>query len=151
MKTLNLAGTITSASTIAENAISNKDQSLLIGLRITIPKKIDKKKVAEYLQEQYFDELGSSGYFRLMPESERELANWSYLDANHPFSDEMFDKSVKHIDDTTVAELLLGQISFESEDETVCPFEEELRCTSEEINLFLNQGLISSWDQFPLN
>lgn len=136
---------LTLNKTICGNTISNRpEQSLLIGLTFTIPQPgLTDKEVVKYIQDNYFDNdnISPSGFFRLMPMSRCfELASLDYLRLEGEFKTPNFPFStcITHKAEQTVAEVLFGQLSFDS------TYLEELECTRRELQSAIDEGIFTA-------
>ncbi|MFK5892906.1 MAG: hypothetical protein QM504_06770 [Pseudomonadota bacterium] len=105
-------------------------QNVLIGIRLTLPKRFQSTgDVAAYIQEYYFDTLVSGGFFRLLPEEHKSLASIEYLDLTVDIAPSIFEKSVKSE----------GGV------------EKELDCTADELDAFVSAKYAMNWQQFSLH
>lgn len=125
---------------------SDRGEKVLIGIRLTLPKTFESPfQAADYIQDHYFDELGSSGFFRLLPEKHKQLATAEYLHCTTPVEESILESSIENQEGYSVVEMLLGQYDFEEGVDKV------LECTSAELDEFVAAGFATHWRQFPLH
>lgn len=121
---------------------------MLLGLTLHVKGQFPGKSIVPYLQETYFDEMGSSGFFRLMAASHAHVASLDFLnyktndEANYP--PEVFSNAVRVLEDETEVDLLFAQISFEG------AVEDEIVCTQKELEQAVMAGVLLSYKQFSL-
>ncbi|KZX78254.1 hypothetical protein A3715_10325 [Oleiphilus sp. HI0009] len=121
--------------------------SILFGIKFSLPESVNSTKLTvDYIQDNYFNDLNSSGFFRLLPESKKELASFDYLnpDSDIEINDIDFTESVNVKNGKAVVEILLGHLH------STYSFEEEISHTSNELNVMVSNGFASDWEQFDL-
>lgn len=121
---------------------------LLVGITLFIPGQFNSRAAVEFIQDNHYDDLGASGYFRLMPVSHIEHASWEYVDKYDTLQSLNIPEEVLAQYDAktglTSVSLLLGQCDL-GDDAT-----EELEAIAAELALF-HSSYDVRWEQFPLN
>lgn len=121
--------------------------SALMGIRLTFSIS-EVKSPAEaviFIQDKYFDDQLSNGFFRLLPESHKSLASIDYIHETTEISSVITDASFAANELTSTVEILLCQRDYEN------GIAEELGCTQKELDGFVENGFALKWEQFSLN
>jgi len=118
---------------------------LLIGLTLEVPNSIQSTDTAvSYIQQNYFDNLGSNGFFRLLPQTHKYLASTEYLKLTTFVDPAIINASLQISSEYSSIDILLAQYGFLDEVEL------ELKHVSAELNAFVAADFANSWKQFNL-
>lgn len=113
---------------------------LYFGIRLTLTRPFDSvKAIHDFIQDEYFDNLGGSGHYWIMPESFKSQVT-------KDFADEITvdqAQAVQFNEDSTVVEILLRQVDYEDIDE-------EIQATNADLQEFVEAGFASHYEQFWL-
>ena len=95
------------------------DRRLYFGIRITLTQKFESvNAVVQFIQDVFYDEIGTSGNFWLMPESYKDAITENF---NGTIETDLA-KAVEFNEDNTVVDLLLCTEDYESLDEEINAF-----------------------------
>lgn len=95
------------------------DRRLYFGIRITLTQRFESvNAVVQFIQDVFYDEIGTSGNFWLMPESYKDAITENF---NGTIETDLA-KAVEFNEDNTVVDLLLCTEDYESLDEEINAF-----------------------------
>jgi hypothetical protein len=119
------------------------ESCLFFGLKLVLNKAFDNTKDAhEHFVNTYFDEMGFSGHYWLLPESRKDFITkeFGYSISNVP--EESIIEAVEFGEDTTTIQIVLME---RPED-----IAEEIEATCSELNEYREAGYIKSFQQYWL-
>jgi hypothetical protein len=125
--------------------IDNNPPTAIVGIRVILPFTADsKEQIIHYFQTKYFDEIGSDGYFRLIPQSNVKPASLEYLQGD--IGDIELDDAwgVERLSKVSYVDILLGNTAMER------GALEELEAIQSELNELVAQNYALGWSQFNI-
>jgi hypothetical protein len=128
-------------------SLNSTEHCVLMGVRLTftassVGTAVDAVKL---IQQEYFDNQGSNGFFRLLPESHKSLASLDYVRGDIQHDPSVTNLSCVVNSPTSTVEILLCQRGYEE------GLDAELKSTQAELDCFVNNGFAMSWEQFDLS
>jgi len=115
-------------------------RQLYLGVRITLSEKFtSQSEVIQFIQDKFYEDIGATGNFWLMPESYKDTVTKDFSG----FKGRDLSESVRFNEDNTIVELLLCT-------EDYAFIDEELNAFSLELTELVLRKLATKYEQFWL-